>query len=232
MPRRAGQRAEAGELLDGQRAAAVERPLDLEAIVARRPEPREVGGDDAGAPADEPLGPVHPEPRPVPEVVGALEVEVVTRPEDGGVARPEVGAGALQLRGADRLAPPDAAQVQQARRPDHAVERELLDGDALRVEAERPVEMGADVVRGQEDAPFPRLRVLVEGPRGRMGEPHPELRPEIVDRHALVDRHAQVDHALDGSHAGLSALIGLEGLPSWSDGATRWEGLKRAGVRE
>ena len=86
--------AEAGELLDGERAAAVERPLDLEAVVARRPETREVGGDDAGAAADQPLGPVHPEPRPVPEVVRALEVEVVAGPEDGGVARLEAGAGA------------------------------------------------------------------------------------------------------------------------------------------
>jgi hypothetical protein len=202
VPPYAGQRREAGELLDGQRATAVERPLDLEPVVAWWPEPGKVGGDDARAPAHQPLGPVHPEPGPVPEVVRALQIEVVAGPQDGGVARPELGAGPLQLRGADRLAASDAAEIQQARRPDHAVERELLDRGALRVEAQRAVEVRSDVVGGQEDAPLARLRVLVERPGGCMGEPHPELRSEVVDRHALVDRHTEVDHAPEGSHAG------------------------------
>ena len=210
MPPDAVERPEASELLDGQAAAAVERALHLEAVVGWRPEPREVGGHDAGAPGHQPRGAVHREARPVPEVVGAPEVEVVPGPENGGVARAEVGAGALQLRGADRLPAPDAAEVEQARRADHAVERELLDGGALGVEAQRPVEMGADVVRREEDAPLPRLRVLVEGPRGRVGEPHPELRPEIVDRHALVDGHAEVDHSRDGPHGRASSPAPIE----------------------
>ncbi len=202
VPARARQRREAGELLDGQAAAAVERPLHLVAVVARRPQAGEIGGDHAGPAADEPLGAVHPEPRPVPEVVRAREVAVVTGPQDGGLVRLEVLPRPLELRGADGLAARDAAQVEEARRPDHAVERQPLDGETLRIEAERAVEVGPHVVGGQEDAPLARLRVLVEGSRGRVGQPDPELRTEVVDRHALVDRHAQVDHARDGPHGG------------------------------
>src|SRR6185436_9819640 len=135
VPPRGRERSEAGELLDGQRAATMERPLDLVTVVARRPETREVGGDEAGSAMDEPLGPVHREPRPVPEVVRAPQMKVVRRPQDRRIARSERAPGALQFRSADCLAAPDASQVEEARGANHTVERELLHGQSVRIEA-------------------------------------------------------------------------------------------------
>jgi len=78
-------------------------------------------------------------------------MKVVRRPQDRRIARSERAPGALQFRSADCLAAPDASQVEEARGANHTVERELLHGQSVRIEAERPVEVCSHVVRGQED---------------------------------------------------------------------------------